>query len=110
MTRIETFEKIITLVDDVEVKDFCTKEIEKIKTSNARKKSATSEKRKAENEPIIKAITDFLKDRDFTLASDIAKGCDVSTQKVTALLKQMNVEVCDVKVPKVGTRKAYRLA
>lgn len=109
MTRIENFERIITLVEDVEVIDFCKAEIEKIKASNARKKSATSEKRKAENEPIIKAITDFLKGKDFTLASEIAKGCDISTQKVTALLKQMNVEVRDVKVPKVGIRKAYKL-
>lgn len=111
MTRIENFERIIALVDDVEVIDFCKAEIEKIKTSNERKKSKTSEKRKSENEPIIKAICDFLKGKDFTLASDIAKGVDISTQKATALLKQIeNIEVCDVKVAKVGVRKAYRLA
>lgn len=111
MTRKEMFTKIATLVADEEVKAFCTAEIEKIEKSNASKKSKTSEERAKINEPIKASIVQFLADKDFTLASDIAKGCEVSTQKVTALLKQIEgVEVMDVKVPKVGTRKAYRLA
>lgn len=110
MTKTEMFTKIMTLVDDVEVKDFCESEIAKIKASNDRKKSATSEKRKAENEPIIKAITDFLKGRDFTLASEIHEATGFSTQKIGALVKQIDgIEITEVKVPKVGIRKAYKL-
>ena len=111
MTKVEMYTKIMTLVEDVEVKDFCESEIAKIKASNDRKKSATSEKRKAENEPILKAIREFLTDKDWVLASDIAKGVGQTTQKINGIIKQIdNIEVTDVKVPKVGVRKAYRLA
>lgn len=109
MTRIENFERIIALVNDKEVIEFCNNEIKKIKASNERKKSTSSKKRKIENEPIIKAITDYLKDKEFCLASEIAKSVGISTQKTTMLLKQINVEVKDAKVPKVGPRKAYKL-
>lgn len=111
MTRIEAFTKAIAEVESVELKEFFENEIEKIKASNERKKSKTSESRRIENEPIKHKIIEFLKGKDWTLASDIAKGCDISTQKVTALLKQIEgIESTDIKVAKVGTRKAYKLS
>ena len=104
------YTKIMTLVEDVEVKDFCESEIAKIKASNDRKKSATSEKRKAENEPILAKITEFLTGKNEpVIASEIANYCGITTQKVQGVIKALNVEVTDVKVPKVGIRKAYKL-
>lgn len=111
MTRVEFLNKVIAMTDDVEMVEYAKARIESINSANEKKKSKTSETRAKENEPIKAKIVEFLSGKDFTLASEIAKGCEISTSKASALLKQIdNIVVTDVKVPKVGNRKAYKLA
>ena len=82
--------------------------------SAAKRKSKPS-KKSIENAPIKDAILAVMTN-EFAVISEIAErvtGYEVSTSKANALLRQLaaegKVEVTDVKVPSVGTRKAYRL-
>lgn len=111
MTKREMFVAIVNgqITDEVVAK--AKEEIALLDKANERKKSKTSSSKAEINEPIKAKIVEFLKDRDWTLGSVIAEDCEISTNKAVALIKQIeSIEVTDVKVPKVGTRKAYRLA
>ena len=111
MTKREMFVAIVNGQVNDEVMDKAKEEIMLLDRANERKKSKTSSSKAEINEPIKARIVEFLKDREWTLGSAIAEGCEISTNKAVALLKQIeDIEVTDVKVPKVGSRKAYRLA
>ena len=55
-------------------------------------------------EAIAKVLTDEPK-----LAAAIAEEVGISTQKASALLRQMEIKVTDVKVKGKGTQKGYSL-
>ena len=112
MTKREFMEKVIAMGND-ELKEFAESEIAKLDARNAHRKEMPSKKSK-ENEPIKANIVDFLNEKDFTVASEIAKGLELTTQKVSALCRQL-VEngilvVTDVKVKGKGTQKGYKVA
>ena len=112
MTNREFFEKVIATVEDVELVDFAKTSIEKLDARNEKRKSMTS-KKALENAPIKNAICDFLKDKDFTTCSEIAKAIEISTQKCSALCRQLvddeRLVVTDVKVKSKGKQKAYKI-
>ena len=109
MTNREFFEKVIATVSDEELVAKATEEIEKLDARNAKRKNTPS-KKSVENEPIKNAIKAVLSDTPLT-ASEIAEKVEISTQKASALLKQIDgLAVTDVKVKGKGTRKAYALA
>ena len=96
-----------------EVHDFCDAAIATLDNTNAKRKDKPS-KTAIANEPIKKAIAEFLNGKEFTVASEIGKGCEITTNKASALCRQM-VEasvlvVTDVKVKGKGVQKAYKLA
>ena len=112
MTNREFYTAIVngTLTEDVIAK--AHEEIEKLDARNA-KRSAKPSKKSLENAPIKVAIAEFLTDGSH-LASEIAKGLDLSVSKVSALCRQMVgdgiLTVEDVKVKGKGTQKSYSLA
>lgn len=112
MTKREFMEKVIAMGND-ELKEFAESEIAKLDARNARRKEMPSKKSK-ENEPIKANIIDFLGGKDFTVASEIAKGLKLTTQKVSALCRQLvengMLTVTDVKVKGKGTQKGYKVA
>ena len=112
MTKREFMEKVIAMGND-ELKEFAESEIAKLDTRNAHRKEMPSKKSK-ENEPIKANIVDFLNGKDFTVASEIAKGLELTTQKVSALCRQLVengiLAVTDVKVKGKGTQKGYKVA
>lgn len=112
MTKREFMEKIIAVVEDNELKDFAKAEIEKLDKANANRSAKRAEKAK-ENEPIKEAIKETL-DEGALMASEIGEEIGHSTQKITALCRQMVedgiLKVEDVKVKGKGKRKAYSLA
>ena len=63
------------------------------------------------NEPIKKAIVDYLTANGKKVASEVGEGLEITTQKASALLRQLVADgvlkVEEVKVPKKGTLKAY---
>lgn len=76
------------------------------------KRAATPSKTAVANEPIKAAIAEYLANGSKT-ASEVGTALEISTQKASALLRQMTetgiVSVADVKVPKKGTQKSYTL-
>ena len=112
MTNREFYTAVIASVDNDELKAFATDAIAKLDARNAKRASKPS-KKSLENEPIKVSIREFLTDGSH-LASEIAKGLDLSVSKVSALCRQMvgddTLTVEDVKVKGKGTQKSYSLA
>ena len=78
-----------------------------------RKVSKSALAHKTENDGVKSAILAKLSADKPTVASDLATAIGVSTQKISALAKQLvedgSITVCDVKVPKKGKVKGYTL-
>ena len=108
MTKRDFFNAVITSVDNTELVEFAQAEIEKMDARNA-KRASTPSKKSVENEPIKDAIKSVLTDEPQT-ASEIAEKVEISVQKASALLRQIEgLTVTEVKVPKRGKCKAYAL-
>ena len=112
MTNREFYTAIVNSNVSDELKTFATDAIAKLDARNAKRSSKPS-KKSLENEPIKESIREFLADGSH-LASEIAKGLDLSVSKVSALCRQMVgdgvLTVEDVKVKGKGTQKCYSLA
>lgn len=96
-------------VSDID-KGMATAMLAKLDERNEKRKNTPS-KAQVANEPVKAAILAYVGEHPSALASDIASACEISTQKASALCKQLvdggAMSVKDVKVPKKGTMKAY---
>lgn len=112
MTKREFLENVIAMVESDEIKAFAQSEITKMDERNAKRKDRPS-KKSVENEPIKKAIVEFVGEES-RLASEIAKGVEISTQKASALCRQLVTDgvlaVTEVKVKGKGKQKSYAVA
>lgn len=107
MTKREFLNEVITNVEREDLVEFATVELEKMDARNAARKDKPS-KKSLENAPIIEAIKGVLTDEPQT-ASDIAGKVEISTQKASALLRQIGgLTVTEVKTKK-GKVKGYSL-
>ena len=114
MTNREFFTAIANSDLNDELKAFATEAIAKLDERNAKRASKPS-KKSLENIPIRAHSAGFLEENEGShLASEIASVLELSTQKVSALCRQMVADgvltVEDVKVKGKGTQKAYSLA
>ena len=107
MTKREFMEMVIATVDNEEMKEFAQKEIETLDRRNAKRAERPSKTALA-NEPIKAEIAKVLTEEPQT-ASVIAEKVGISTQKASALLRQMELKVTEVKVKGKGTQKGYAL-
>lgn len=108
MTNREMFVAIINGDVNEEVIAKVNEELAKLDARNAKRRDMVS-KKALENAPIIEAIKNVLTDEPQT-ATEIAEKVEISTQKASALLKQIDgLTISDVKVKGKGTRKAYSL-
>ncbi len=77
------------------------------------KRAATPSKTAIANEPLKASILEMLVDGG-RFAADVAKALEVSTQKASSLLVQLEnggkITAVEVKVPKKGKAKFYTLA
>ena len=83
-----------------------------LRESIAKKNSAERKpsKTQAANEQTKAEMIAYLTTQDEgKTATEIAEAFGISNQKASALLRQMDVKVCDVKVKGKGTQKAYSL-
>ena len=113
MTNREFYQAVIDANVSAELTDFAAAAIDKLDKHNASRKSKPT-KSQAANENFKVEIIKFLTGKeDFTLCSAIAEHFSVTTQKATGVLALMvkdgTVEVADVKAPKQGKRKGYKL-
>lgn len=112
MTNREFYETVINANINDEITAYATAAIEKMDKANEKRRNTPTKSQK-ENEPIIAAITEILNDEVKT-ASDIAATLEISVQKASSLLTKLVKDGVatseDIKVPKKGTVKGYKLA
>lgn len=112
MTAREFFTAIQEYDLPAELLDYAVTQVEKLDEKRAKAATKPS-KTQIENEPIKQRILEFLSDNEGTkyLQSEIGEALDITANKAGALARQLVnegvVQVADVKIPKVGTRKAY---
>ena len=113
MTNREFFNAIIAANINDEITAFAQAGIEKLDKRNA-DRSAKPSKTALENAPIKEAIVKALAETADIQASEVGEKCGISTAKAASLLRQMvedeKVTSTEVKVPKKGKVKVYRLA
>ena len=107
MTKREFFEAVMALENvDAELVLFAEQEIEKMNERNAKRKNTPS-KTAIANEPIKAQIVEVLTETPQS-ASEIAEKVGISTQKCSALLRQIeNLTVTELKVKNKGKVKGY---
>ena len=118
MTKREFFNEVIAVIDGtsevdvLELKEFAKAEIVKLDERNANRSSKPT-KAQIENEPIKEKILEVLSTGERMVASAIAERLEISTQKASALCRQLveskQLKVEDVKIPKKGKQKAYMI-
>ena len=116
MTKREFFNEVIAVIDGtsevdvLELKEFAKAEIVKLDERNASRSSKPT-KTQIENEPIKEKILEVLSTGERMVASAIAERLEISTQKASALCRQLveskKLKVEVVKIPKKGKQKAY---
>ena len=118
MTKREFLNEVIAVIDGtsevnvLELKEFAKAEIVKLDERNASRSSKPT-KTQIENEPIKEKILEVLSTGERMVASAIAERLEISTQKASALCRQLveskQLKVEDVKIPKKGKQKAYMI-
>ena len=106
MTKREMFTEIANGNITEEIIEMAKNEIVKMDERNAKRKNSPS-KRAQENEPIKARIVEVLTDTPQS-ASEIASQVEISTQKASALLRQIEgLNVTEIKVKGKGKVKGY---
>ena len=106
MTKREMYEAIVNGNVTDEVIEMAKNEIVKMNERNAKRKNSPS-KRSIENEPIKAKIVEVLTDSPQS-ASEIAEKVEISVQKASALLRQIDgLKVTEIKVKGKGKVKGY---
>lgn len=109
MTKREFLNGVIAETQNADLANFAVSELEKLDARNA-KRSEKPSKKSLENAPLIAKIAEFLTSEP-KLASEVASELEISTQKASALLRQVEgVSVVDIKVKGKGTQKGYFFA
>ena len=112
MTNREFFNAVANADVSAELKEFAEQAIAKLDTRNEKRSSKPS-KTAIENEPIKTAILELLAG-GAKVASEIGVALGISTNKASALARQLtlegNLKVVDIKVKGKGTVKSYSLA
>lgn len=113
MTNREFYNAIINGTMNEEIQNFAKEAIQKMDERNE-KRTSTPSKTSIENAPIKKKIVEFITERnEFCIASAIAEAIEISTNKASALCRQLvsdgELIEKEVKIPKQGKRKAYNI-
>ena len=113
MTKREFYNAIINGEINEDVIETAKAAIATMDATNEKRRNTPSKAMK-ENEPLLNQIKTEILDSEAKTASDVAEVLGVKVQKASALLRALVAEgvatVEDVKVPKKGTQKAYKLA
>ena len=109
MTKREMYEVIANGNINDEVIEMAKNELIKMDERNAKRRNSPS-KKSLENEPIKEKIVGILGDEPMT-ASEVAEKVEISVQKASALLRQIDgLNVTEIKVKGKGKVKGYALA
>lgn len=110
MTNREFFNAIVTANLSDEVTEFATAALAKLDAANEKRRNTPSKTAQA-NAPIMDEIVANVLTSEPKTAADVAAVMEISTQKASALLRQLVADeracVTDIKVPKKGVQKGY---
>ena len=116
MTARDFYEAVIALANvPADLAEYATNAIAALDKKNAdRKTSKAALARQAENDNLKAAILAALEGEDVVkVAADLAVELGVSTQKASALARQLaedgTIDVVEVSIPKKGKVKGYKL-
>lgn len=109
MTNREFFNAVMAIENvSADVKAHAENEIAKLDARNA-KRASTPSKTQVANEPLVKAVREYLAGATEPMCSaEIAEALEMTSNKVAALLKNIEVEVSEKKFNKRKV-KAYAL-
>lgn len=109
MTNREFYNAVIALESaPADVKAHAENEIAKLDARNA-KRASTPSKTQVANEPLVQAVREYLEKATEPMCSaEIAEALEMTSNKVAALLKNIEVEVSEKKFNKRKV-KAYAL-
>lgn len=111
MTRREMLVEVVNGNVTDEVIEKAAEMLEKLDAENEKRRNRVS-KKAIENEPIKEKILDVLTDEPKT-ATEIGSEVEISTQKASALLRQLveagKANKTDIKVKGKGVQKGYTL-
>lgn len=114
MTQRDFLNAVIKADVSKDITDYAKSAIVKLDEKNAnRKVSKSAVKHKAENDNVKSAILAFMKPNTVYTCAQLADATGQSTQKISALMRQIDesvVTILDVKVVGKGKCKGYRLA
>ena len=113
MTNREFYTAVIALdAATDEMKTYAQERLAKLDATNEARKNKPS-KTAIENAPLLEQIVNEVLTTELMTAGQVAETMGISTQKASALLRQLvaadRVEVEDVKLPKKGVQKGYRI-
>jgi hypothetical protein len=113
MTNREFYKAVMETSSNPELVTFATEAIEKMDERNA-KRSEKPSKAQVANAPLKKNILDWVTEHDETvIASAVGEAMSITTQKASALLRQLvdegSLSKSEVKVPKKGKQVGYTL-
>lgn len=112
MTQREFFEVVSTGTITTEAQEKAAEMLAKLDAANEKRRNTMSKTAKA-NEPIKEQILGILNDQPQT-ATVVGEALGISTQKASALLRQLaesgKVVKVNVKVAKKGIQKGYTIA
>ena len=113
MTNREFYKAIANGEMNEELKAFALEGIKKLDHKNELRNAKPSKTAK-ENEPIKARIVELISSSNKQmLASEVASEMEISTQKASALLRQLTengtLSASEIKVAKKGVQKAYGL-
>ena len=95
-----------------EIREYAQAAIAKMDAANEARKNKPS-KKSAENAPILEQIATEILTVEAQTAATIAEAAGISTQKASALLRQLVADgkatVAEAKLPKKGTVKVYAI-
>jgi predicted HTH transcriptional regulator len=113
MTTREFLNTVITSAINDEMTEKAQALLVALDKKNEQRKSKPSKVAVA-NEPIKASIVAFITANGQKVSSEIAEGLNISTQKASALCRQLVedgvLKSAEVKVPKKGKVKAYTIA
>lgn len=111
MTNREFMMNVIAAAISDEMTAYAEEQVKKMDTKNETRRN-TQSKTQAQNETIKNAVLEAMETDKVYVASEIAETMAISTQKASALLRQMvdagKVEQTEVKVKNKGKVKGYK--
>lgn len=112
MTEREFLNKVIETIDDNSIQEYANSKLQKLDSKNENRRN-TPTKTQKENEKLLPIIKKLVENNDSMIASEIGASLGISTQKASALCRQLvykdELESTEIKITGKGRVYSYSL-